>query len=341
MKKYLLPENGKFYKANLHMHTNVSDGQMSPEETKIEFLKKGYSIVAFTDHEVMVPHPELTDDKFIAITATEIAVNKPGRIFEFSKCYHLNIYSKDPNKKAYYGFNEKSVWLKHSLNYLDKNVEYKNYPKEYSIECMNDIINNVKKEGCIVSYNHPVWSLQDYEDYIGFENLWGIEWFNNGCERAGYADSIKPMDDLLRKNQNVFPLATDDAHCIEDSFGGFVMVKAEKFDYETIFNALEKGDFYSSSGPEIHELYIENGILTVKTSNVDFIYLSSERRFNIHKTSTNGKLTEASFDINRYLNTYALEANKESLVKPYIRITIVDKKGKKAHTRAYFIDELV
>ena len=37
MKKYLLPENGKFYKANLHMHTNVSDGQMSPEETKIEF----------------------------------------------------------------------------------------------------------------------------------------------------------------------------------------------------------------------------------------------------------------------------------------------------------------
>ena len=34
MKKYLLPESGNFYKANLHCHTKVSDGAMTPEEVK-------------------------------------------------------------------------------------------------------------------------------------------------------------------------------------------------------------------------------------------------------------------------------------------------------------------
>ena len=34
MRKYLLPENGNFYKANLHCHTDVSDGAKTPEEVK-------------------------------------------------------------------------------------------------------------------------------------------------------------------------------------------------------------------------------------------------------------------------------------------------------------------
>ena len=34
MKQYLLPEKGQFYKANLHRHTVVSDGTLTPEEVK-------------------------------------------------------------------------------------------------------------------------------------------------------------------------------------------------------------------------------------------------------------------------------------------------------------------
>ena len=43
MKKYLLPKEGNFYKANLHCHTTISDGRMTVEETKrdiIYILKK-------------------------------------------------------------------------------------------------------------------------------------------------------------------------------------------------------------------------------------------------------------------------------------------------------------
>ena len=35
MKKYLLPKEGKFYKSCLHTHTNVSDGELTPEQLKV------------------------------------------------------------------------------------------------------------------------------------------------------------------------------------------------------------------------------------------------------------------------------------------------------------------
>ena len=34
------------------------------------YLNKGYSIVAFSDHELMIPHNELSDENFLAITST-------------------------------------------------------------------------------------------------------------------------------------------------------------------------------------------------------------------------------------------------------------------------------
>lgn len=59
MKKYLLPEGGKFYKSAMHVHTNISDGQLSPEEMKKAYRDLGFSVVAYTDHEVFVPHNDL------------------------------------------------------------------------------------------------------------------------------------------------------------------------------------------------------------------------------------------------------------------------------------------
>ncbi|MBQ9133249.1 MAG: PHP domain-containing protein, partial [Clostridia bacterium] len=72
MKKYLLPPGGQFYKANLHCHTTCSDGKLSPESVKEAYKAKGYSIVAYTDHFLLVPHNELTDDDFLALNAVEL-----------------------------------------------------------------------------------------------------------------------------------------------------------------------------------------------------------------------------------------------------------------------------
>ena len=77
MKKYLLPENGSFYKANLHCHTTISDGRMTPEEVKNAYKEQGYSIVAYTDHDVFIPHPELCEDGFLALNGFEVEIFLP------------------------------------------------------------------------------------------------------------------------------------------------------------------------------------------------------------------------------------------------------------------------
>ena len=91
MRTYLLPEDGTFYKANLHCHSNISDGSLTPEEIKEQYLEEGYSIVAYTDHDIMIPHDDLTDERFLALTGYEMEINEdlgglPGK---FRSTCHL------------------------------------------------------------------------------------------------------------------------------------------------------------------------------------------------------------------------------------------------------------
>lgn len=339
MKKYLLPKEGKFYKACLHTHTNVSDGELSPEEIKKVYQEHGYSIVAYTDHEIMVPHTDLIDENFIAITGTEISINqKRDCDFMFTKCYHLNFYSKDPNKSVYSSFDKSVLWLKHVDDFIDLKQWEIQYDRVYSVECINEMIKMANEEGCFVSLNHPVWSLQDYSDYIQLKGLWGVEWHNSGCNDMGYFDSIKPIDDLLREGERVLPLATDDTHSIKFAFGGWVMVKASELTYDVVYEALKNGEFYSTEGPKIEELYIEDGIINIKTSKVKRIIVTADKRYVYPFEAKEGEyLTEASMDVTWYLQRCDETINKYE----YLRITLIDEYGKIAHSRAYFLEELL
>lgn len=337
MKKYLLPNTGNFYKANLHVHTTVSDGDFTPEEIKKMYLEKGYSIVAFTDHEVMVPHPELTDERFLAITSTEISVNQRNDCdFFFTKTYHLNIYSPYDHKSCFNTFDKSKMWLNHSFDYITPEQEKETYNRVYSVDCINDIIKKANEEGCLVSYNHPVWSLQDYSDYIDLKGLWGIELYNTGCARNGYFDSEKPFDELLRKGERILPLATDDAHKLVDCYGGFTMINAEKLTYDNIFNSLKNGDLYCSEGPEFYEISIEDNIVKVITSPVAYVGLSTDCRQLYAKRDEENLLTEVCFDISWYFDLSNDGPNEHQ----YIRITLVDKFGNRAYSRAYFREDL-
>ncbi len=338
MKKYLLPQNGNFYKANMHMHSTVSDGHLSPEEIKRVYMENGYSIVAYTDHEILMPHTELTDENFLAITATELAFNlyPEDRGYPHIRTYHLNFYSKDANKSVI------SIWdpdlvfdcVKPKISEEQKKLVYK---REYAIDKVNEAIAIAKKEGFIVSYNHPIWSLQNYADYAGLEGIWGVECYNNVSLRVGLPDNDGPLQDLLVQGKNVFPLATDDAHTLADCFGGFIMVRAEKLEYATVMNALERGDFYASTAPEIHELSIEKGVVHIKCSPVREIHFLTECRFASNTCMDKEPLTSADIDISAYLQ------HKKTVSpwrKPFVRFILIDTNGKVAYTRAYSLEEL-
>ena len=339
MKKYLLPREGKFYKANMHTHTVISDGKQTPEEVKVAYKEKGYSIVAFTDHEIMMPHNDLRDESFLPITAYEIQLRDWNRTSGCIKLYHMNLYSPDPERYLSKTYCKKDAWWGNIVNHFTDEMaaaglEERQYTKEFA----QWVINTANEEGMLVSYNHPVWSLQNKDDYSGLKGFWGVEWHNTGCVIMGYEDTHQPITDLLGEGERVFPLATDDNHSIDSAFGGWIQVKAKSLDYDTVFKALKKGDFYSSTGPEIKSLCLEDGVVKIKTSAAKRISFITDRRMTTAVNAKDAKhlLSGAEFSLEKLLSNH--EKTKH-FKNAYFRLEVIDKNGNKALTRAYFLDE--
>ena len=75
MSKNLLPVVPKYFKANLHTHSTITDGKFSPEELKELYKKQGYQILCLSDHNVVVDHSALTDESFLLLTGAEFGVS--------------------------------------------------------------------------------------------------------------------------------------------------------------------------------------------------------------------------------------------------------------------------
>lgn len=342
MRQYLLSENGTFYKANLHVHTTISDGRVTPEEVKEGYKAHGYSIVAFTDHEVFVPHNDLSDSEFLAINSVEIAKNDnmPGG-FKYNKSFHMNLYAKDKEQTECAVAYGKNIFCEHSKQYVSESCLNNVYRHHHSTSGMNDFIRRANEDGFLVCYNHPVWSLHEHDDYIGLKGLWAIEVFNHSSARGGYVDTVQPLEELLNAGQRLSVVASDDAHALNASaYGGWNMIKAESLTYESVIEAMEKGDLYASTGPSIEELYIEDGIVHIKTSAAVSVFLLTDIRFTRAAHGTEDEpLTEVKFDINDFINGER-ECKVCRRTAPRFRIEVKDRLGNKAWTRAYFLDEL-
>ena len=89
MRKYLVPKEGSFYKANLHCHSTISDGKWTPEEIKENYMAQGYSIVAYTDHQAFVTHNDLSDENFLALNGYELDIGEGKVEGRTSKTCHI------------------------------------------------------------------------------------------------------------------------------------------------------------------------------------------------------------------------------------------------------------
>ena len=284
MKKYLLPENGAFYKANLHCHTTCSDGRWTPEKVKEEYMARGYSIVAYTDHNLMIPHTDLDSEDFLSLTSYEIDFTEPKDGRAFRKTCHLCFIAPTATgtKQVCYHrtkhVNEKNEHLRELVEFDDTLPDY---IREHTPECINEATRRAREAGYFVTYNHPTWSNEDFTDYMSYENLDAMEIVNYSCVYSGHEDyNPRVYDDMLRSyKQRLYCVATDDNHNGNpDSFGGFTVIKAERLDYPSVFAALKAGSFYASQAPLIHELYLdEENKVHIKCSPASRIILFADR----------------------------------------------------------------
>ena len=103
MKKYFIKPDRKQYKANLHSHTHLSDGKLTPEELKKAYKENGYSVLAITDHERPMPHSYLDDEDFLTITGYEAYVRPSEQcVYDlYAPEIHMNLFAKKPDNDAY------------------------------------------------------------------------------------------------------------------------------------------------------------------------------------------------------------------------------------------------
>lgn len=334
MKKYLIPNEGNFYKVNMHCHTNISDGKRSPKEVKEYFKNAGYSAVCFTDHEVLIDHRDLCDDDFIALHGYEVAIKKDLAVHtaNFLPVYHFNLIarSQDNLKMPKFFENNPSFpgnsreWAK-KYGVYDETIE----TTEYNIEWINEYLKAVTEAGFIVNYNHPEWSLQNPTDYLGLEHIHSLELINGGCLAMGDCTSVH-YNQMLRAGKRLVPTGGDDNHNAGGCFRCWTVLKAKELTYDALIKAYEDGDCYASEGPSIEALYIEDGKVKVKTSPAAKIYLRSEGRYAPWKmgATKDSLITEAEFE-------YVPEK-----MGRFFRIEVRDAGGYRAFSNAYYTDEI-
>ena len=331
MKKFLLPEEGSFYKANLHCHSTVSDGRWSPERIKQEYMAKGYSIIAYTDHDVLIPHPGLTDEHFVALSGYEMEIDEVRQDGKQGKTCHMCLVALDPDNVKQVCWHRSRYLFGNARNYREQVRFYDepDYERSFTHQCVNDMMRRGREAGFFVTYNHPVWSLEDFRDYSGYEGMHAMEICNWGCVVEGYDDYVPQVyDDLLRLGKRIYCIGTDDNHnAIEDSFGAFTVIKAPRLEYRAITQALLGGHFYASQGPEIYGLRIEDGRIHIRCSDARKIECNFDIRRAFCAWSRPGEpLREASFPLPERA--------------PYVRLTVTDFEGNHANTNAYWLDEL-
>lgn len=330
----LIPRK-KQYKANLHSHSTLSDGKLTPEQLKAAYRDKGYSILSITDHERPYDHTAMSEPDFMMLTGYELYIRRNFKMDPFAAEVHLNFFAKEPHNLKMICYNK--GYCKYVPEEQQEQLDRvgSEEPRVYSVDCIQNVINTAIENGYLVSYNHPCWSLEEYEDIMAYQNCFSMEMCNySSYLKNRYEHNEWLYDAMLRHGKRIYCHGGDDNHNVKpldsfmsDSFGAFTMIYPEEFTYASVIKALEKGDFYASMGPTIEYLAIDP---IAKKAHIEasggiqiIMHCGSKRQGCIENEGA--LVSGGSFDIPD-------EAK-------YVRFTVMDEKGRTADTRGYFRDE--
>lgn len=300
-------EPGNWYRGNLHLHTTISDGKLDPAATAELYHKSGYDFIALTDH--IGAFREKDKKTFKPLVYPLEQLNRP----DFRVLPGMEYDTKRNGE---------------TIHFVVVGPGY-----DQQMEKRQNLSEAIKKwwdKGAFVFLAHPHWSLDSTSDLERLTFLPAVEVFNYSCERAEGLRGNSQMywDRLLRKSRPVLGVATDDTHHAgEDSAGGWVMVKAKALTAKEIMKALRGGQFYFSSGPKLHDVFLDTeGNLHVRCSPVKVI----------RAVSTVGKVVQVGAKPRKNLREAVIKWNWKhwsNTQAPFVRVECVDEHSRTAWTQ--------
>lgn len=275
------------YKGNLHTHTTCSDGKLTPQEVMALYQKNGYDFLALTDHWL-----RSCDEGFyknmLLLPGIELDFFLPGQV---AHIVGINITAQMAQA----------------------------FDRKWGPQLG---INAIRKCGGAAILAHPQWSLNTPSTIASLKGLVAAEIYNAISRppwNAERADATNLLDMAGAQGCLLNTVACDDAHHYTgDECHSFIRLKAEKLDAASIVNALRRGDFYASQGPEFYELELEGDVLRISCSPVQRIIFSSDRVWARERCKVGRDMTDASYPLNR--------ESGES----FVRVIIEDEHGRKA-----------
>ncbi|MCI5771627.1 MAG: CehA/McbA family metallohydrolase [Clostridiales bacterium] len=222
----------KRMKVNLHMHTTLSDGRVTPERAAEIYRAAGYDLIAVTDHWKWRAGTPLAGLRTLSGAEYNIGGNDGAR-----GVYHI----------LGLGCREAPA--------LAPDAE----PQR--------ILDEVNRLGGLAVLAHPAWSLNTWTQAATLHGVGATEIYNTVSD---VHESSRPYSgdfvDTAAGQGLFYPLlATDDAHHYDgtDETRSWIMLDCDEHaSDEQVLQAIRAGRFYATQGPEIH-LTVEDGAAVV------------------------------------------------------------------------------
>jgi hypothetical protein len=293
--------DGVWLRCALHAHTTNSDGELAPDLLVRHYDWAGFDVLAITDHWVRTV--ERSTKRLLVIPSTE-----------------LNAQAGGPE---------------HDAHVLALGVEADPVIPENEFAPLPEVVRWIDENGGVPYIAHTYWSGLRADQWEDCPGLVGIEVWNAGCElEIGRGDSTLHWDEALERGRRLFGLATDDSHHPGyDSGFAWTMVRAPEKSREAVLDALRQGSFYSSTGPVIHHVGMDDAAVTVRCSPVASVTLVSSRyrgaRANAGRLGYPNNSTILERDSAGLITSVRLELPHGT---PYGRLEIADSAGNRAWT---------
>ncbi len=290
---------GRFFRGNLHTHSNRSDGVLDAAEVCRRYKAEGYDFIALTDH-------------FIGLYGYPITDTKPFRSDDFTTILGAELHSG--------AMENGELWHILAVG-LPEDFTPPDAPHFLPVEDQEsgaDLARRARDAGAFVAIAHPEWSGLTMEDARTIEAAHAVETYNHGCAMGcDRPHGFHTLDLLLSEGNRLNLVATDDAHFSEpDHFGGWVMVKAPHNTPEALLTALKDGNYYSSQGPELRDITLSDKEIRVKSSAVASVIVQG------HGSAAEARhgesLTDATIKLDRFARS------------PWLRVSVMDRAGRRA-----------
>ena len=259
----LFASDKPFFKGNLHCHTTVSDGKLTPAQCKDFYRSRGYDFLSITDHRKL-SEPTHMEDGMLVLSGIEMDYFLPGEVL------HL------------VGVGMSEELAQHDLSRNPQTA-----------------INLYNRYGGRAILAHPAWSLNTVTTITGLYGLAAAEIYNSASTypwNGDRADSSNVLDAAAAHGSFLRFVASDDSHWYAGEAGrSFTMVQADELTQESLFEAMDAGRFYCSQGPLIRQITVEENQISVECSAAERVIFYSNLAWANNRCVTAPGMTSASY----------------------------------------------